>query len=461
MFLPFILLLAILSARAFQFPFPKPAVDPQFETSSGGLATLADEYTTFHHTYFPSYAVRIKRTPPEFCDPTTSTYTGYIDVSPARHLFFYFFESRSDPDTDDVILWTNGGPGGSSSLGLFMELGPCRLINGTTTRVNPYAWNERANLIFIDQPIDHGESVASTEDSAQDIVAFLTIFFENFPKLRGRVLHLAGESYGGRYIPAFAAAIYDSNKKLNLSGLTPINLKSILIGNGFMDIMTPSYYDFMCTPTSVEPFVDIATCVGLKTAMPRCIKWYKESCLDSLDLISCQAAMSFCNDLTGNAMLATGRNPNDVSPSPASVCYPIAKDINEYLNRPEIRKLLGVSPKLDNIPYTQINLTVNAAFKANDRGVRVLLYAGTYDAVCNWIGIQRLAESLEWTNATAFSEQQSKPWILKTDMMKAGTLKSFGGLTFLAIDGAGHMVPYDKPVESLDMLNRWIHEEEF
>lgn len=49
-------------------------------------------------------------------------FTGYIDIQ-ARHLFFYFFESRSDPDKDDVIFWTNGGPGCSSSVGLFMELG--------------------------------------------------------------------------------------------------------------------------------------------------------------------------------------------------------------------------------------------------------------------------------------------------------------------------------------------------
>ena len=49
-------------------------------------------------------------------------FTGYIDIQ-ARHLFFYFFESRDDPDKDDVIFWTNGGPGCSSSLGLFMELG--------------------------------------------------------------------------------------------------------------------------------------------------------------------------------------------------------------------------------------------------------------------------------------------------------------------------------------------------
>lgn len=38
----------------------------------------------------------------------SSVYTGYIDVE-ARHLFFYFFESRNDPATDDVIFWTNGG----------------------------------------------------------------------------------------------------------------------------------------------------------------------------------------------------------------------------------------------------------------------------------------------------------------------------------------------------------------
>ena len=38
-----------------------------------------------------------------------SSYTGYLDISEARHLFFYFFESRNDPAKDDVIFWTNGG----------------------------------------------------------------------------------------------------------------------------------------------------------------------------------------------------------------------------------------------------------------------------------------------------------------------------------------------------------------
>jgi hypothetical protein len=35
-------------------------------------------------------------------------YTGYVDVE-ARHFFFWFFESRRNPDQDDVMLWLNGG----------------------------------------------------------------------------------------------------------------------------------------------------------------------------------------------------------------------------------------------------------------------------------------------------------------------------------------------------------------
>lgn len=61
----------------------------------------------------------------------------------------------------------------------------------------------------------------------------------------------------------------DSNAKAKAENRTAINLKSVLIGNGLTDFATmiPSYYEMMCTPASVEPFVDIATCVALKAAV--------------------------------------------------------------------------------------------------------------------------------------------------------------------------------------------------
>jgi hypothetical protein len=43
---------------------------------------------------------------------------------------------------------------------------------------------------------DFGETVETTEDAAQNVHAFITIFFEVFKQFEGRSLHLAGESYG-------------------------------------------------------------------------------------------------------------------------------------------------------------------------------------------------------------------------------------------------------------------------
>jgi hypothetical protein len=42
--------------------------------------------------------------------------------------------------------------------GLFLELGPLRLVPGgagstDTLKVNPYSWHNVGNLVFIDQPI--------------------------------------------------------------------------------------------------------------------------------------------------------------------------------------------------------------------------------------------------------------------------------------------------------------------
>jgi hypothetical protein len=76
------------------------------------------------------------------------SYTGYLDAAyGTQHLFFYFYESRNDP----VIMWINGGPRYSSSTGLFMELGPCRVnLDGNATT---FTWNNDANIFFLGQPL--------------------------------------------------------------------------------------------------------------------------------------------------------------------------------------------------------------------------------------------------------------------------------------------------------------------
>lgn len=60
---------------------------------------------------------------------------------------FRLTESRSDPATDPLIVWFNGGPGCSSYVGLFEELGPFYVnYEGASLYENVYAWNTVQNL---------------------------------------------------------------------------------------------------------------------------------------------------------------------------------------------------------------------------------------------------------------------------------------------------------------------------
>ena len=86
------------------------------------LASITDEHTLITHPMFPSHSMRLKSTT-GWCDPDVRSFSGYLDVGDGKDLFFYFFESRGNPKEDPVMMWINGGPGCSSALGLFMELG--------------------------------------------------------------------------------------------------------------------------------------------------------------------------------------------------------------------------------------------------------------------------------------------------------------------------------------------------
>jgi carboxypeptidase C (cathepsin A) len=127
----------------------------------------------------------------DICPGATSGYTGYLN-SGSKHFYFAYFESRSNPAEDPLVLWLNGGPGCSSMTGLFMELGPCTVNDGgESARENPYSWIEAANIFFLDQPIGVGFSYDTNKSAhggeggtfaaSEDIYAFMRLWYKAFP----------------------------------------------------------------------------------------------------------------------------------------------------------------------------------------------------------------------------------------------------------------------------------------
>lgn len=70
-----------------------------------------------------------------------------------------------------------------------MEIGPYRLKDAQTLEVNDGAWNEFANVLFVDNPVGTGFSYANTDsyvreldDMADQFVTFLEKWFALFPE---------------------------------------------------------------------------------------------------------------------------------------------------------------------------------------------------------------------------------------------------------------------------------------
>nr|CAD2173541.1 unnamed protein product [Meloidogyne enterolobii] len=161
---------------------------------------------------------------------------GYLQVSKTKFLHYVFTKSQNNPDKDPLVLWLNGGPGCSSLLGLFTELGPYLLSDdGTKLIKNPYSWNNNANVLFLESPAGVGYSYSTDgnlttndDETANYNYEALKQFFNKFPDFKGRPTIISGESYAGVYLPMLANLIINGQKNY------PINLKGVLIGNGYL-----------------------------------------------------------------------------------------------------------------------------------------------------------------------------------------------------------------------------------
>merc|ERR1719321_357559 len=87
-------------------------------------------------------------------------------------------------------------------------------------------------------------------------------------------------------------------------------------------------------------------------------------------------------------------------------------------------------------------------------GIKVLVYAGDVDYICNWLGNKKWTLAMEWPHKADFNAAADSPYEVGGKV--SGRLRSSGGFSFLQVYLAGHMVPRDQPTVALAMLNDFL-----
>ncbi|KAI0789565.1 serine carboxypeptidase [Abortiporus biennis] len=448
------------------------------------------------HSSFPDYQLRLTQS--SLCDATVKQRSGFLDISPSRSLFFWFFESRNDPGNAPLMLWLNGGPGCSSiASGLLFEHGPCFIADeGNSTIRNSHSWNEVVNIIYLDSPIGTGFShstdgskVDTLADVAVDVYAFMQVFLNHFSEYSAAPFHIAGESWGGHYVPTVANYIFQRNKELIYAprrGILKINLSSVILANGLTEPATQfdSIPHYACDPVAA-PYPPLSPdrlqCRQLNISRPTCVRMI-EACYKYQTKLVCNAATDFCWPSMMTVAPMVNKNPYDLRRScdeDATVCYIELDWVTKYMNDPQVKKSLGAHEEQ---VFQTCNMDVNKGFyyqgqamhnsaallpELVNNGVRLLAYAGDTDMVCNFIGIERWMERLEHNFHKEFASSRSQLWTMKSgravgEFRSAGAgHKHAGNVTFVKIWDGGHMAPHDQPEAALDMITKWVKDSTF
>ncbi|CAM6021973.1 unnamed protein product [Sphagnum balticum] len=399
-------------------------------------------------------------------------YAGYfkLERTHAAKMFYFFFESRGKKTEDPVVLWMTGGPGCASELAVFYENGPFKITDNLTLVWNEYGWDKVSNIIFVDQPIGTGFSYSSDlrdirhneAGVSEDMFDFFQAFFKAHPEFAKNDFFVTGESYAGHYVPAVTGRLHQAQKKKE--GL-PINLKGFAIGNGLTqpDIQYEAYADYALD----MGLISNSDHFKLGKLYPACAASIK--LCEKRGSIACVAAFIICQSIFSSILTISGNiNYYDVRKEcDGELCYDFS-NLELYLNSATVKEALGVGKRkfvsCSPLVYEAMlvdwmkNLEKGIPELLED-GIKLLIYAGEYDLICNWLGNSRWVTAMDWSGQIEYAKADWQAFTV--DGHEAGVFTGYGPLNFLKVHDAGHMVPMDQPKHSLEMLYRWTRGKSF
>ncbi|KAM5343737.1 hypothetical protein ACJ41O_012274 [Fusarium nematophilum] len=418
--------------------------------------------TEGHETANPSFAVREQSS--DLCDAGTRQWTGTVNVTADKAMFFWYFESLEDRAPRILVDRPR-------QRGVYRPIG-----------------------VGFSQITDRDQIAVNLQQGARDVYSFLsTLSTDVFPEFSSRPWHITGESMGGHYVTGYTQYMVTVERERAEQGLDPrINVSSAIMVDAYIDATRQfvGYYDFFCEDWAADgreaPLMNATACSDMAAAVPACEVMAAE-CRESYDIAVCRAANEVCEETIGEYFLDESRpggwDPYD-SRHPCEIpplCSNLAHGPTwRYLNRPWVQEKLGfrrfpfelidmdTNERWEKAAYIHLPVTRELTWILDETDIRVLFINGNNDIIINTPGQMRMLDEQPWHGQAKYRSLGYQEWRfedgeLTTDVegwkvQRGGFWKGTDRLSFYAVDEAGHLSPHHQPEAIGAVVRAWLRE---
>ncbi|RUS88673.1 hypothetical protein EGW08_003568 [Elysia chlorotica] len=363
------------------------------------------------------------------------SYSGYITVDKEhdKNLFFWFFPAtKVEPTEAPLLLYLNGGPGNSSLIGLFVEVGPLRVDKDLKLHKADVSWTDKFNVIFVDNPVFVGFSYAKPgHDSrnlhviTENLFNFVNQFLQIYPKFKDCDFYIGGVMFHSYPQYLLTMGLISEKKARNLSEKLAYALdKHRLLGKheeAVMDLMD-SVFTQMHKTLGYDSLDNIL--------ITKKHEWHFEKFLNKPEV--------------QHAIHARASQFN-VQEEP--VLVHMAEDFIKGVS-----KELKIAMENYKFPLRE---TYQGQFFA-----QVLMVSGQMDMVVSVPMVESFLHDFRWSGMSRYLAADKILW-KDSDGEVAGYVTEVKNLTRVVVRKAGHRPALDQPEWTMEMMTNFLSDQSF
>ncbi|XP_017306575.1 retinoid-inducible serine carboxypeptidase isoform X2 [Ictalurus punctatus] len=401
----------------------------------------------------------------------------YVDVRDGAHMFWWlYYANSSSASFQDLplVMWLQGGPGGSScGFGNFAEIGPL----DTNLKPRETSWVNAASVLFVDNPVGTGYSYtdsygALTKDVAMvasDMMVLLQHFFSKKPEFQSIPFYIFSESYGGK----MAAAVSLELNKAIQKGSIKCNFAGVALGDSWISPLDSvlTWGPYLYSTSLLDDFGLGEVTRAAKDVQKAIVQEQYDTATELWGIAENVVeqntnGVNFYNILTPSSdqFKSSTENEGYLSALKRRHVRPLhGQSLDELMNGP-IREKLGIIPK--NVTWGgqagQVFSSMSGDFmkpvidivdELLAAGVNVTVYNGQLDLIVDTMGQELWVKKLKWDGLEKFNQMK---WTALEDPQSTGQTgafyKTYKNFAFYWILKAGHMIPSDQGPMALRML---------